>query len=65
MKCLSLRDEIIIQNAVKWHHIAASLVAAAAPRKLDYKSALLSADVVRLTMLEHVISKEDWVMVEP
>ena len=38
---------------------------AAAPRKLDDKSALLAADVVRLTMLEHVISKEDWVMVEP
>ncbi|CAL1160468.1 unnamed protein product, partial [Cladocopium goreaui] len=34
-------------------------------KKLDDKSALLAADVVRLTMLEHVISKEDWVMVDP
>eukprot|EP00435_Cladocopium_sp_Y103_P023191 s1033_g5.t1 len=34
-------------------------------KKLDDKSALLAADVVRLTMLEHLISKEDWVMVEP
>ena len=34
-------------------------------RNLDDKSAILAADVVRLMILEHVISGEDWVMVVP
>ena len=34
------------------------------PRKLEDKSSILATDAVRLKVLEDVISKEDWVMVE-